>query len=211
MLQEEAVDAGILKLIRSLQKDDKLKKFHLAGGTALALHYGHRKSVDIDLFTTDDFDANNLLEHLEQNYDFSLQYTTENTLKGLISGVFVDLISHKYPVLDAITSMEGIRLYSEKDLAAMKVNVIASDGTRLKDFIDLYFLLKLFSVSDIISFYKTKYSRRNDFHAVKSLGFFDDIAQEPDWPVMLKEKDLSLEQIKQQIIGAIEKFLKDKS
>jgi len=53
-----------LELIRSLQNDKKFKDFYLVGGTALALHLGHRESIDIDLFTTKDFDVNSTLEYL---------------------------------------------------------------------------------------------------------------------------------------------------
>jgi len=63
-----------LELIRSLQNDKKFKDFYLVGGTALALHLGHRESIDIDLFTTKDFDVNSTLEYLEQEYNFLLQF-----------------------------------------------------------------------------------------------------------------------------------------
>ena len=92
MLQKSAAEASTLELIRRLQNDEKLAGFYLAGGTALALFLGHRRSVDIDLFTLEDFDTRYLLEHLEHLYGFSMQYITQNTLKGTISGIFVVMI-----------------------------------------------------------------------------------------------------------------------
>ena len=65
MLQKKAVDASTLALIRSLQKKKYLKGFYLVGGTALALCYGHRKSLDIDKFSNFGFDAGSFLEHIE--------------------------------------------------------------------------------------------------------------------------------------------------
>ncbi len=207
MLQKDAVEAGTLELIRRLQQDKKLSGFYIAGGTALALFLGHRRSVDIDLFTLEDFDARYLLEHLEHSYGFSMQYIAQNTLKGTISGIFVDLITHKYPLISDIITEEGISLYSENDIAAMKVNAITGDGTRLKDFIDIYFLLKKVRVAELISFYIAKYDLQNKFHAVKSLIYFDDLDPEPVWPVMLKEKNLSLENIKEAIETGIIQYL----
>jgi len=207
MLQKEAVERRTLELIRRLHQDKKLRAFCLAGGTALALYFGHRKSEDIDLFSLTDFETTALLEHLEQTYDFSVQFSAKNTLKGFINGIFVDLITHKYPLVAGENKKEGLCLYSEQDIAAMKVNAIAGDGTRVKDFIDIYFLLKKYSLAEIISFYTVKYGLRNEFHAVKSLGYFGDLDPSPDWPVMLKEKDLTLEIIQETIRSEVSNYL----
>ena len=80
----------------------------------------------------------------------------------------------------------------------MKVNAITGDGTRIKDFIDVYFLLQEFGFGELIEFYNEKYATRNDFHAVKSLTYFEDINPE-EWPRMLKEEDLTLEKVKKKI------------
>lgn len=209
MLQKKVVRSDILELIRSLQSDKKFKDFYLVRGTALALHLGHRESMDIDLFTTKDFDVNSTLEYLEQEYNFLLQFSEKNTLKGIINGIFVDFISHKYPLIERPVESERIRLFSQRDIAAMKVNAIAGDGTRIKDFIDIYFLLKYHSFSDIIEYYKKKYSQRNDLHAVKSLCYFEDIDQNQNWPKMMKEKDLSLKKMKSAITGSKDKYLSE--
>jgi hypothetical protein len=50
-------------------KDDKFSSFNLVGGTALALKIGHRKSLDIDLFTTSDFNSPEISNHLTANYN----------------------------------------------------------------------------------------------------------------------------------------------
>lgn len=203
MLQEKAIDPHTLELIRTLQKDPELTGFHLAGGTALALYLGHRQSVDIDLFTTKEFDSLRLLEHLEKEYGFSMHLRDKNTLKGIVSGVMTDLLTHSYPTVKSIHIAGGISMYSMEDIAAMKVNAVSGDGTRIKDFIDIYFLLDRFTLKEIISFYRQKYGSRNELHALKSLGYFDDLPETPDWPVMLKEKDLTLERIKEKLTRSI--------
>lgn len=199
MLHTETVDGATLELIRQLQADPVLEGFELVGGTALSLQIGHRISIDIYFFTRNDFDAQQLLQHLEQKYQFQEQYRNINTLKGIINSVFVDFITHNYHMIKPNEHIEKITMASKPDIAAMKVNAIAGNGTRVKDFIDIYFLLKEFSFSTIISFYKSKYNSRNDFHAIKSLTYFDDVNEE-EWPRMVLEKDLTLKKLKETLI-----------
>jgi len=196
-------------LIRKLQSDPKLTSFYLVGETALALQIGHRISIDIDLFTRNSFDQQEYLEHLEENYDFELQFMHQNTLKGFIKGVFIDLLRHDYPFVVSTKELEGIKMLSQEDITAMKVNAISGNGTRVKDFIDIYFLLKTFSFGDILGFYKKKYGNRNEFHALKSLSYFNDIIIE-DWPNMVLEKGLTMEKLKASIIEARDGFLDSK-
>jgi hypothetical protein len=207
VLHKETVNRNTLELIRRLQSDPVFQQFILVGGTALSLQIGHRISIDIDFFTREEFDVLKILEHLEQNYDFQEQYRHQNTLKGIANGVFVDMLRHDYKYVSEPLEIAGIKLATLQDIAAMKVNAIAGNGTRVKDFIDLYFLLKHFSFQKIISFYKIKYGSRNDYHAVKSLTFFDEIIVDP-WPKMILEKDLDIEKIKAEIIKHRNNYLK---
>ena len=161
MLHKETVSHTTLELIKSLQADSMFQGFLLVGGTALSLQIGHRISVDIDLFTRDEFDTRELLEYLEQTYSFQLQYIHKNTLKGIIGNVFVDFIRHNYQLIDKPVSDSNIHMASIKDIAAMKLNEIDGNGTRVKDFIDIYFLLKKHSFSELIDFYCTKYESKS--------------------------------------------------
>lgn len=208
MLHKETVSNDTLELIQKLLSDVALQKFILVGGTALSLQIGHRISIDIDFFSTEAFDQQEMLQHLESNYGFQEQYSHTHTLKGIINGVFVDLLRHDYKYVAEPINIMGIRLASKQDIAAMKVNAITGNGTRVKDFIDIYFLLKEFSFSEIIEFYKTKYNSRNDFHAVKSLTYFEDI-DEDAWPKMLLEKTLKLDEIKNTLVEQRDLFLKN--
>jgi len=209
MLHKETVSDTTLELIKNLQADNMLQGFLLVGGTALSLQIGHRISIDIDFFTQDDFDTRELLEYLEQTYAFQLQYMHKNTLKGIIGGVFVDLLRHNYKLIDNPVTIDNIKMASIKDISAMKLNAIAGNGTRVKDFIDIYFLLKKNSFSELIHFYCTKYESRNDFHIIKSLTYFNDIIVE-DWPNMYLEKDLTISDIKNFILKKRDEFLAEK-
>ena len=57
ILHLEAVSNSLMELLRQLMAAEQLQKFYLVGGTALALYYGHRKSIDLDLFIHSPFDA----------------------------------------------------------------------------------------------------------------------------------------------------------
>lgn len=134
MLHKETVERTTFELLIKLMQDERFKNFNLAGETALALYLGHRKSIDLDLFTPDNFDSNKLEEYLIDKYNFKSSYLEKNTLKGTINDVKIDCITHNYPYIEPpFKSEEGIRLYSIKDITAMKLSAIADNGTRIKD------------------------------------------------------------------------------
>jgi hypothetical protein len=205
MFFKEAIEPSTLELLKELQAENVLKDFNLAGGTSLAMQIGHRQSMDLDLFTQTDFDANSLLEYLEGSFGFALNFSSQNTLKGCIGDVNIDLITHKYPLVKGLKVENSVRLLAIEDIAAMKLNAIAGNGTRSKDFIDIYFILKQYSIEDIIGFYKTKYTGRNQLHVIKSLNYFDDISIQ-DWPKMILEKKLTLSKVKKVISAHIKNF-----
>lgn len=173
MLQEQTLKASTLELLKTLMADKELNGFYLVGGTALALRIGHRISIDLDLFTNTDFDNAQLREHLENNYNFRTDHIANNTLKGEISGVKIDCIAHKYKWIDTFTD-NGIRLAGLRDICAMKLNSIAGNGTRIKDFIDLAFLTEHYSLRQMLGFFEEKYNA-NPVMILKAITFFDEI------------------------------------
>jgi predicted nucleotidyltransferase component of viral defense system len=207
MLHKEAVTPDILKLLINLQNDPRFSDFILVGGTALALQIGHRKSEDIDLFIDIPFPVEEYVRHLVDTYDFRPDYMQQNTIRGSVSGISVDLITHHYPMIDPVVEIDGIRIASLKDIAAMKLNAISGNGTRVKDFIDIYFLLTEIPLSAIMESFSLKYGKHNSFHALKSLVYFDDIA-ESNWPLMILEPNLKLSDIKKRIAREQDNFLK---
>jgi len=209
MLHKEAVTPATLDLIYKLQRDKLLSDFFLVGDTALSLQIGHRISNDIDFFTRKSFDTVLLSEHLEKTYGFSLQYSSSNTLKGFIHKVFIDLIKHDYPLVKKPAILEGIRMLSKPDICVFKVNAITGNGTRAEDFVDIFFLLKEFSFAEIMGFYSIKYGQRSDYHAVKSLIYFDDI-DPASWPNLVIEQPLTLKEIKSTIVRHCNNYLTEK-
>lgn len=198
MLYTKAVSTSTLELLKRLQQKAYLRDFYLAGGTALALYYGHRHSFDIDLFTNVEFDTQQLLEHVQQDFSYQLFYTADSTLKGRIEEVEVDIIAHRYPYIEEPEHTDQISLLSEKDILAMKLNAISISGQRSKDFVDIYYGLENYSIPDMIRFYKTKYNQESAAHVLKSLIYFDDVDL-TDWPVTIKDPQLKWEIVKNKI------------
>ena len=109
-LHLETVSEPLMGLLRQLMKVDALKPFYLVGGTALALRYGHRISVDLDCFTHEPFDSSQLsqLSQLLVN-DFNLTEAVveTNTVLGLINGIKIDFIAHRYPLIASTPRING--------------------------------------------------------------------------------------------------------
>lgn len=178
-LVESAVPEALLSLIKALMRDERLDRFYLVGGTSLALRIGHRISVDIDLFTNEDFEADSIGESLQRGYSATSIEKEKNTVRAVISNINVDLIAHRHQLLESIEQIGDIRMAGLKDIAAMKINAISNRGAK-KDFWDYAALLSYFSAEEMLSFYEAKYPSANAWHAEKSLSFFDDAEYEPD-------------------------------
>jgi len=176
-----------LELLKKLMKIPGLDNFYLVGGTALALRIGHRISVDLDLFSHVEFSPQELISEIELIGSTKIIGEARNTLNVVIDGVEVDIIRHNYPLLEEIEIIDGLRLISKKDIAAMKLSAIARRGSK-KDFYDVYFILQEFSTEELFEFYKLKYESREIFHLVKSLVYFGEADLEPA-PKMLIDVD----------------------
>lgn len=190
------------KLIQRIQAIPELKNFYLVGGTSLALQIGHRNSIDIDLFTNVTFETSELIELLRESFKVEVAYQkSTNNLFTFIDNIKTDFIRHDYTLIKQPQIEEGITLLGLEDIAAMKVNAIINSGKRLKDFVDIYFLLEHFSLNEIISFFETKYPHMNPLIALKSLSYFNDIDPEMDPPKM--KVKLPISKIQQRIEQAI--------
>ena len=195
MLHKETVETSTLELLKNLQSEPLLESFNLVGGTSLALRLGHRKSVDLDLFSKEDFDLQEVKELLVNKYNLKVGYEKGKTLKGFIGKVMVDLIRYDYPHIQPIESEEGIRLESLPDIVAMKLSSICDNGSRIKDFIDIAYLSNLYSFEEMLQFYTQKFPSSNPIVPTKSLVYFDDINYDEsvimmhevfDWKVIAK-------------------------
>lgn len=156
-------------------------KFYLAGGTALALQLGHRDSIDFDFFTSEDIDTRKLFEELQKTFvGHTLIKTQEelNTLTIIINtSIKVSFFTHTSTLIRDAISEEYITVASIEDIACMKLTAITSRASN-KDYIDLYFILKQFSLRDILEFSEEKYPSLDRNLILKSLIYFEDITHE---------------------------------
>ena len=188
MLHTSTVEPRTLGLLKKLMSEPDLRDFTLVGGTALSLRIGHRQSYDLDLFGFPDALNIPMISALLLDYGaVEPQTTSKNIFSTLVNGIKVDFVRYQYPLLHPYSTEEGIRLASLEDIAAMKMAAITGRG-RKRDFSDIYFLLKHFSLAEMLELFTQKYPDSNRFLVVKSLNYFDD-AEEDDDPVFLQQAD----------------------
>ncbi len=165
-LHLETVSNTLWEVLYQLMKLNLLTPFRLVGGTNLSLQLGHRISVDIDLFTDavyDSIDFKAIDKKLQKtfpflemqnegNSSFGKSYYLGNSKESLVK---VDLFytdAFIYPVLE----MDGIRMASLEEIAAMKLEVIGHNG-RKKDFWDIHELIDTFSLEQMLTFHSERY------------------------------------------------------
>ena len=174
----KAVDEGQRELLLELMQADFLSEHYLAGGTNLALRFGHRHSVDLDLFCNRDLDlsySNMVNSKLKNKFDtnFTSISVTDVGVFGSIDGIKTDFVNFPHPLLKPLENHEGARLASIIDVAAMKINAVVGRGTQ-KDFYDIYELLKQFDLGEMLDAYQEKYQMDNTAMAERSLLYFED-------------------------------------
>ena len=81
-MREEVINKKTKRLLSALAKNNTVQDFYLAGGTALALQYGHRKSIDLDWFNLKNFNTTNLKINLAKIGKITIQSEEQNTLNG---------------------------------------------------------------------------------------------------------------------------------
>ncbi|MEI6647254.1 MAG: nucleotidyl transferase AbiEii/AbiGii toxin family protein [bacterium] len=197
MLHVETVNPDTLLLLKQIQSLGVLSETRLVGGTALALHLGHRCSIDLDFFGS--WGETNLQPELEScgtvirtGGTHRMQFYEVNTIK-------VDFVTYTYAWVQEASIIDGVRLAHIEDIAAMKLEAITNRGSK-KDFIDVAVLLEHFSLKQMLELYHRKYPMGLKLHVMRSLVYFED-AEGTDTPVMLKP--LTWEAAKERICDAV--------
>ena len=178
-LHYSAVSNELISLLKELMSRPELSDFYLVGGTALALRCGHRKSIDLDFFTGQPFEADPIRGFLEDEYDAQEVTVATNTVLCFIQGIKIDFIAHRYPQIHKVDTVDEIRMASIADIVAMKLNAIANRGTK-KDFWDYALLLESYEKAKLFELYTRKYPQASLWNLEKSLAFFDDAEHQPD-------------------------------
>lgn len=186
MLYYETVSPDLLEMLRQLMQLPVLNGFRLVGGTSLSLQLGHRKSVDIDLFSSTSFDAIALHKILANKFDsFLLNWENKNGFTSSINNIKVDIFNWNVPFTKLPITESGLVLMHEEEIGAMKLETVTSRKEK-KDFIDIAFLLRKYPLSQLLVAFKTKYPYMNAKFVLESLMAID-YANETTEPVMMKE------------------------
>lgn len=187
-LHPEILSRAQRKVLTELGPTAQRTEFYLAGGTAIALHLGHRRSVDFDWFCDAGLgDPLRLAQSIrDAGQEFETGSVSTGTLHGMINRVPVSFLEYRYPLLaPAFEWAEmGCAVASLDDLACMKLSAISQRGAK-KDFIDVYALCREHcSLSAMFDLYRRKYGIADRGHLLYSLAYFDDAELEP-MPSML--------------------------
>lgn len=167
-----------------------ISQFYLAGGTGLALHLGHRFSVDLDFFSSDPGtvgpDVRAVLRETLDDPTLSITHDKDTTFVATWCGVgisFFDL--HPYPLVQRPLLVEGVPVATVAEIGAMKLAAIVGRGTR-KDLVDLYYIFQHVPIEDLFEVAATKYARVRTFaiSATRALAYFEDAEALP-MPVMI--------------------------
>lgn len=155
------------QVLIDLMEEDLFASFRLVGGTSLSLQIGHRMSVDIDLFTAADYgsiDFKEIRSFLENKYPYCSSRNLDNVGFGTFfevgnskeDFVKIDLYYTDEFIFESVDK-EGIRMASENEIIAMKLDVVLRGG-RKKDFWDLHYYLDELSIDEMILFYGQRYA-----------------------------------------------------
>lgn len=164
--------------------------WYLAGGTALALQVGNRKSFDLDFFTEEkDFDEKKLIANFLNNQNWNTDVEEKNSIYGELFGAKVSFIAYPFFIHKQKFLQHGLmNVLNKTDIAVMKITAISQRGKK-RDFFDLYWCAKnIEPLEDIIKRLPLQYpSVAHDYHHIlKSLIYFEDAESDPEPIIFFK-------------------------
>lgn len=208
MLHLETVEPGTLAILKRLMGVPALSGFALVGGTALSLRYGHRRSIDLDLFGYGDFDRPRVVDELTKGFGEEFDFRRDNIKWAAfctVGGVKVDIVKDPHPRIRDVVDVDGIRMYTDEDIAPMKIEAILHRAKR-KDFWDLAELLDAHGLQWILDRHGERYPDNSIAISIPyAITYFVD-AEDSEDPVSLKGQ--TWEGIKRSISQTVSDYLK---
>ncbi len=176
----EALTSETQQAFRLIAGLEFIQHFYLAGGTGLALHLGHRFSVDLDFFSErPEAVGQDEREKLRSQFDdptLVIIYDKDTTFVASWQQVGLSFFRiQQYPRVQPVLILEGVPVASIEEIGAMKLAAIIDRGTR-KDLVDLYFILQQVPLEKLFQVAASKYSRVRTFavSATRGLAYFVD-------------------------------------
>jgi len=159
--------------------------FYLAGGTALALRLGHRRSYDFDFFSGNKFNSGLYSNMIIKDFGGSISSLSDDTVNGIIKNINVSFLLYPYKLIRDPEKYNNLDLASLEDLTCMKCSAIMKRGTK-RDFFDIYEILKIIQPLEIKNYMLEKYKKNGNsfYHLTRSLFYFEDAENDID-PVSL--------------------------
>ena len=208
MLHTQTVEPHTLALLKRLMELPSLQSFNLVGGTALSLLYGHRSSVDLDLFFHEKFDHKIIEDEFVSEFGSDFIYEHGHKQFGIfcyIQNVKVDIVYFPHLPILPYETIDGIRMYQVGDIAAMKIQAILGRAKK-KDFWDLHELLQHFSLQQIMDWHKQKYpSQMLAISIPNAISYFVE-AEDSETPISFKKQ--TWKQIKKDISKVVSDYLR---
>lgn len=198
-MHEEIFAEGQKKLLALIRKFST--NFGLVGGTAVALQIGHRRSIDFDLFTLEDFDIGKIREIVRLEHTIENVFVENpNELTVLVDGVKITFYKYPFPI-EFTTKLEGI--IQMPDLISLAVMKAFALGRRAKwkDYVDLFFIFKNFPFLTVVEKAQNIFSGEfNEKLFREQLAYFKDIdySEKIDY---LPGFQVSDEEVKKTLLG----------
>lgn len=173
--------------LATLGKSGLVQNAYLAGGSALALHFGHRYSIDFDFFSLESFDPHALSKEFGKIGEFKEIVAKGISLVGELNKVKLSYFQYSYPLISPTTSFLNVAIAHPHDIAAMKLVAIMDRGTK-RDFVDLYELVNQgVTLDKMLEIYDKKYSSltENMYSLTVALQYFND-AEAGEMPQMIR-------------------------
>lgn len=182
-LFERVLSAHQLDVLSDLAPAVAAGGFYLAGGTAVALHLGHRRSDDFDWFVErfphQPIDVASSLRSAVT--DFAVDQIEDGTVIGTVRGVKTSLLAFPYPRLAPLHDWQvrGVRVADVRDLATMKLLAVVQRGTK-RDFVDLHALLEGGQrLSDMLADFAARFGVADPVSVLRALVYFEDAEPDP--------------------------------
>lgn len=205
----ETLPVDVRRLLGQLAQLPTVAPFYLAGGSAVALHLGHRVSVDLDFFVPqDNYEAEPLIQELQRVGHLVIRQQSRGTVNMTLEDTLISFFIYPYPLLEDLHTLWGIRVAGLLDLALMKLTAIGQRGAK-RDFVDLYQICHSgYALDDLQRRMPEKFPKVTypSYHLLRSLAYFED-AEVDSMPPMLIP--LAWAEVKQFFEEEVQRLMKE--
>lgn len=217
MLYTGSVSPLLRQALDGIMQIDSLSDFRLVGGTALALQIGHRRSVDIDLFSDKQdfqYDFLKLHDDVKEKLKGSFQTEEKEVNKYGVSFKLVntkgekiktDIYKWPFSFMKAPLREEKIRMAHLDDIVAMKLEAI-SDRNNYRDYVDISFLSERYTLSEMFDLYVKRTLNNDSTSVIKCLGNPENLVRDQKF---IFTTDISEQKIKEKITHMLYVYTKE--